>query len=134
MFGDGSVWAVSLPGHTVGHMGLLVRGSTSASQYCLLVGDAAWSSAAYRNLAPPSKITSHVHKYVAIVSSNVASYFIAHFFYTSFGSVVDGAPTSTPCLYCTTFITLVQVASLSLSLSLTHTHSLLLSTHSYCLS
>nr|WP_297425884.1 MBL fold metallo-hydrolase [uncultured Actinotalea sp.] len=43
LLGDGSVLVVPLPGHTDGHLGLLVRAHRAD---VLLVGDAAWSSQA----------------------------------------------------------------------------------------
>lgn len=56
LFGDGSLLALPLPGHCVGHWGLLMRGSDGRRTF--LVGDAAWSSAAIRDDVPPPRITT----------------------------------------------------------------------------
>lgn len=51
LIGDGSLWALPLPGHARGHMGLLLR-HTDDRQY-LLAGDATWGiDAAGAPLAP----------------------------------------------------------------------------------
>jgi len=54
--GDGSLIAVPLPGHCPGHWGLLVR--QHDDQFRFLIGDAAWSSGAVRDDAPPPKLTT----------------------------------------------------------------------------
>ena len=46
VFGDESLWAVRLPGHARGQMGLLAR--TEAGEY-FLVADASWHSGAIRD-------------------------------------------------------------------------------------
>lgn len=56
VLGDGSLIAVELPGHCPGHWGLVVRDSAVGLHF--LVADAAWSSAAIRQNAPPPRITS----------------------------------------------------------------------------
>lgn len=56
LFGDGSLIAVALPGHCVGHWGLLIRDETGRKTF--LVGDAAWSSGAIRDNVPPPRITT----------------------------------------------------------------------------
>ncbi len=56
LLGDGSLLAVPLPGHCVGHWGLLVRDGDGRKTF--LVGDAAWSSAAVRDNVPPPRITT----------------------------------------------------------------------------
>lgn len=47
LFGEGSLIAISLPGHAVGHMGLLV------DRRLFLIGDAAWSFKAIREKTLP---------------------------------------------------------------------------------
>mgnify|MGYP006364042029 CR=1 FL=1 len=56
LLGDSSLLAVPLPGHCVGHWGLLVRDGDGRKTF--LVGDAAWSSAAVRDDVPPPRITT----------------------------------------------------------------------------
>lgn len=51
LFGDGSLTAISLPGHAPGHHGLLLE--TQAGRQVLLAGDAAWLSRCYQNLLEP---------------------------------------------------------------------------------
>lgn len=51
LFGDGSIVLVPLPGHAAGQIGALVR--TSVSSGTLLVADACWVSAAYRDRRMP---------------------------------------------------------------------------------
>jgi glyoxylase-like metal-dependent hydrolase (beta-lactamase superfamily II) len=53
LLGDGSLDAVELPGHCVGHWGLVVRTSEALD---FLVADAAWSSEAIRRDVPPPRI------------------------------------------------------------------------------
>lgn len=52
VLGDGSLIAVELPGHCVGHWGLIAR--TEGGPH-FLVGDAAWSSQAIRRDVPPPR-------------------------------------------------------------------------------
>jgi len=54
--GDGSLIAVALPGHCVGHAGLIVRTTDSGDYF--LVADACWSTAAITELRLPHPITS----------------------------------------------------------------------------
>lgn len=56
LLGDGSLIAVPLPGHCPGHWGLLVRQSDDRLRF--LIGDAAWSSGAVRDDAPPPRLTT----------------------------------------------------------------------------
>ena len=56
ILGDRSLLAVPLPGHCVGHWGLLMRDGDGRGTF--LVGDAAWSSAAVRDNVPPPRITT----------------------------------------------------------------------------
>ena len=56
VLGDGSLLAITLPGHCPGHWGLLVNDARWGRHF--LVGDAAWSLAAIRRNAPPPKLTS----------------------------------------------------------------------------
>lgn len=58
LLGDGSLLAVDLPGHCPGHWGLVVR--TEADALHFLVADAAWSSRAIRENAPPPALTTAV--------------------------------------------------------------------------
>lgn len=55
LFGDGSVRIVPLPGHASGHVGLLFA---DVEGLVLLVADAAWSSAAIRDGAPPPALVT----------------------------------------------------------------------------
>jgi glyoxylase-like metal-dependent hydrolase (beta-lactamase superfamily II) len=50
LFGDGSVVAVALPGHAAGHFGIVFRGR---GRWVFLVADAAWSTGAIADNAPP---------------------------------------------------------------------------------
>lgn len=56
LLGDGSLLAVDLPGHCVGHWGLAARGSDDRLR--LFVGDAAWSLRAIRENRPPPALTT----------------------------------------------------------------------------
>lgn len=56
LFGDGSLMAVRLPGHCVGHWGLLF--SDESGRQTFLVGDAAWSLRAVRGNIPPPRLTT----------------------------------------------------------------------------
>ncbi len=55
LLGDGSVFLVPLPGHTLGQMGLYVP-SVGGVDY-LLVADAAWLTPSFREEIPPMRIT-----------------------------------------------------------------------------
>ena len=60
LFGDGTMLVVPLPGYTIVHMGLLVRGQRvglEIGDWCLYTGDAAWSSDAYRPARSPLPAT-----------------------------------------------------------------------------
>lgn len=52
LIGDGSLWAVSLPGHARGHHGLLLRHDDDREW--LLVGDAVWRQSEIREHRPPA--------------------------------------------------------------------------------
>lgn len=56
LLGDGSLLAVELPGHCVGHWGLAARGADDRLR--LFVGDAAWSLRAIRENRPPPALTT----------------------------------------------------------------------------
>jgi len=56
LFGDGSLLAVPLPGHCAGHWGLAIIDESGRRTF--LVGDAAWSSGAIRDNAPPPRLTT----------------------------------------------------------------------------
>jgi glyoxylase-like metal-dependent hydrolase (beta-lactamase superfamily II) len=53
LFGDETVWAVPLPGHAIGQMGIVVRAETGLY---FLVADAAWQSIAYQAYKLPSPL------------------------------------------------------------------------------
>lgn len=56
LLGDGSLFAVELPGHCPGHWGLALR--TREDRRVLLAADAAWSRAAIATCTPPPRITT----------------------------------------------------------------------------
>ncbi len=56
VFGDGAVLAVPLAGHADGQFGLVLRGQSG--QLNFLAADAAWSSRAIRDNAPPPRLTT----------------------------------------------------------------------------
>lgn len=56
LFGDGSLLAVPLPGHCIGHWGLVI--SDGEGRRTFLIGDAAWSTGAIRDNVPPPRITT----------------------------------------------------------------------------
>lgn len=56
VFGDESAWAVRLPGHAVGQMGLFVR--ADSDQHFLLAADACWHSQAYRQNVGPHPLAN----------------------------------------------------------------------------
>ena len=58
LFGDESVFAVSLPGHTLGQIGLYIR-EVKGKSY-LLVADAAWLTASYQENIPPMRIAQEI--------------------------------------------------------------------------
>jgi glyoxylase-like metal-dependent hydrolase (beta-lactamase superfamily II) len=56
LFTDGSVYAVALPGHAAGHMGIVFR---ARQKWIFLIADAAWSKRAVdENLPPPRWATA----------------------------------------------------------------------------
>jgi glyoxylase-like metal-dependent hydrolase (beta-lactamase superfamily II) len=58
LFGDESVFAVPLPGHTLGQMGLYLP-DVSGKKY-FLIADAAWISASFENNVMPVRIAQEV--------------------------------------------------------------------------
>jgi len=56
VFGDGSVFAVALPGHAAGHFGICFR--DTQERLVFLIGDAAWSSDALESNRPPPAFVS----------------------------------------------------------------------------
>ncbi len=52
--GDGTLLAVELPGHTLGHYGLFVRGP--GPSWTLLAGDACWSGRSFRENRMPNRL------------------------------------------------------------------------------
>jgi glyoxylase-like metal-dependent hydrolase (beta-lactamase superfamily II) len=58
IFGDGSLIAISLPGHAKGQIGLFFH---DQNQPIFLVADSCWSSQAYRNYQLPNAITYLLH-------------------------------------------------------------------------
>jgi len=65
LFGDESAWAVRLPGHATGQMGLFVR--TDDGQQYFLVADACWHSQALRDGQGP-------HRLAGLIFANPAEY------------------------------------------------------------
>ncbi|MNR96606.1 N-acyl homoserine lactonase AttM [compost metagenome] len=57
LFGDGLLIAVPLPGHAVGHYGLLVESETGP---VFLVGDACWTTRSYTELRLPSALAQMI--------------------------------------------------------------------------
>ncbi len=55
VFNDRTVWAVDLPGHAIGQMGLFVQ--TDVEELVFLAADVCWTSSAYRELRWPHSIT-----------------------------------------------------------------------------
>lgn len=55
LFGDGSVLALRLPGHSAGQMGIIVR--DQSDRQVLLCADACWSRAAWQQASMPSRLT-----------------------------------------------------------------------------
>ncbi|WEN16357.1 MBL fold metallo-hydrolase [Rhodanobacter sp. AS-Z3] len=58
LLGDGSLLAVSLPGHAEGQYGLLFTAASGATTF--LVADAAWSSQAIRDGVPPPGLVTRL--------------------------------------------------------------------------
>ena len=58
LFGDGSLLAVALPGHTPGQLGLLL--TDAADREVLLCADAIWTEAAWRDGVLPSRLAELV--------------------------------------------------------------------------
>ncbi len=56
ILGDGSLIAVELPGHCIGHWGLALR--THEDRFVLLAADAVWSGKAIAERRPPPRITT----------------------------------------------------------------------------
>lgn len=54
LFGDNSIIAIPLPGHTAGHIGILIN--STAHGLCFLIGDACWLSQAFEAFVPPHPI------------------------------------------------------------------------------
>lgn len=57
VLGDGSIYAIPLPGHAAGHFGVCFEGTRG---WVFLVGDAAWSLRAIEENAPPPRWTSRL--------------------------------------------------------------------------
>lgn len=64
VFSDGSVFAVPLPGHARGQMGLWLNGVEQGGDV-FLVADACWSTRAYRELRAPSMLSFLLHDHRA---------------------------------------------------------------------
>ena len=56
LFGDESAWAVRLPGHATGQMGLFVH--TGNGEHYFLVADACWHSSSYRDGLGPHALAN----------------------------------------------------------------------------
>lgn len=65
VWGDESLWAVRLPGHAVGQLGLLARTADGLEYF--LVADACWHSSAFRDNHPP-------HPLANLLFANPAAY------------------------------------------------------------
>lgn len=61
VFGDGSAYAVNLPGHARGQMGLWLNQVNGLDEDVFLVADACWSSRAYQELRAPSWLSFLLH-------------------------------------------------------------------------
>jgi len=59
IFADGSIIAISLPGHAKGQYGLLFKDANQDQVF--LVADSCWSSRAYREYALPAAMTNLIH-------------------------------------------------------------------------
>lgn len=57
LLGDRSLVAVDLPGHTPGHLGLLL---TTHGRQALLAGDAAWTTQSFQQVRPPSRLAKGI--------------------------------------------------------------------------
>lgn len=57
VFGDGSVYAIALPGHARGQMGLWLNGDEDV----FLAADACWSTRAFQEEIPPSWLSFLIH-------------------------------------------------------------------------
>lgn len=64
LFGDGEVWAIPLPGHAAGQLGLWIRDGAvhtplaSSARDLFLVADACWTTQSYQQQQYPHAITS----------------------------------------------------------------------------
>jgi glyoxylase-like metal-dependent hydrolase (beta-lactamase superfamily II) len=56
LFGDGSLLALSLPGHAAGHIGIVLPEAPGGPWF--FIGDAAWSLAAIARDRPPPRLTT----------------------------------------------------------------------------
>lgn len=59
IYEDGSIWAVPLDGHAEGHFGIYFKDNTGS--FVFLIGDACWSSEAYRSNKLPHFMTRLIH-------------------------------------------------------------------------
>lgn len=57
VFGDGEAWAVNVPGHAAGQIGLIVRADDGV---VFLAADAAWSTRAVRDRTGPHKLAERL--------------------------------------------------------------------------
>ena len=75
LFGDGYLWAVPLPGHCKGQMGLLVRDQQglSAAKDVFLVADSCWATASFTERRMPHPVTrllfDNMREYEATLNS-----------------------------------------------------------------
>ena len=76
LLGDGSLLAVELPGHCVGHWGLAVRGADD--RWRLFVGDAAWSRRAIRENRPPPRLVTDLLGHTAPYRETLAQLHALH--------------------------------------------------------
>lgn len=61
VFGDNSIFAIELPGHARGQMGLWINSNKQNNQDFFLVADACWSSRAFKENIPPSWLSFLLH-------------------------------------------------------------------------
>ncbi|GAL34027.1 beta-lactamase-like [Vibrio maritimus] len=62
VFGDGSLWAVSTPGHTQGHTSYLLNTNDGIK---FIVGDASHFGYAYDNSYPPAALSEDLRQQAA---------------------------------------------------------------------
>lgn len=89
IFGDGSLYGLSLPGHATGQMGLLF---SSDERPTLLAADSCWLSEGYLQNEPPPKLSSLIHDQ----SDYLQSLRKVHLMSTGFGGRLEVLPSHCP--------------------------------------